>query len=212
MNFVLTPAGPGGAPMSKEDVEFRKVFQEGINALNANNYDEALTKFQGLATQRPDCFQCQLAVGEAFMGKKDYPNSEVAFNKAKEMKPDAPEPYRGLRNLYNDQKQFDKAAEMAAEANKRGGGTRRSRWRGQRRRPVQPGGNVLERRQVRRGADVAGAGAAGRSEPRRGALSVGHGGREPGASWPRRWRTSRSTSNWRPPARTPPRQRPWWTP
>ena len=121
MNFVLTPAGPGGAPMSKEDVEFRKQFQDGVTALNANNFDQALTVFTALATQRPDCFQCQLALAEAQMGKKDYATAEATFNKAKEMKPDAPEPYRGLRNLYNEQKQFDKAAEMAAEANKRGG-------------------------------------------------------------------------------------------
>ena len=121
MNFVLAPAGPGGAPMSKEDVEFRKLFQEGIDAMNANNWDVALAKFTETATQRPDCFQCQLALGETYAGKEDWANAEGAFNKAKEMKPDAPEPYRGLRNMYNAQKNFDKAAEMAAEANKRGG-------------------------------------------------------------------------------------------
>jgi cytochrome c-type biogenesis protein CcmH/NrfG len=121
VNFVLSPAGPGGAPMSKEDAEFRKTFQDGITALNASNWDDALAKFQATVTQRPDCFQCQLAIGEAYMGKADYPNAEAAFNKAKELKPDAPEPYRGLRNLYNNQKNFEKAAEMAAEANKRAG-------------------------------------------------------------------------------------------
>jgi tetratricopeptide (TPR) repeat protein len=121
MNFVLAPAGPGGAPLSKEDVEFRKLFQEGIDAMNGNNWDVALAKFQETVTKRPDCFQCQLAVGEAYAGKEDWTNAEAAFNKAKEMKPEAPEPYRGLRNMYNSQKNFDKAAEMAAEANKRGG-------------------------------------------------------------------------------------------
>jgi tetratricopeptide (TPR) repeat protein len=122
LNFVLAPAGPGGAPMSKEDVAFRKLFQEGVDALNGNKWDDALVKFQETVTQRPDCFQCHLAVGEAYLGKEDFTNAEAAFNKAKELKPDAPEPYRGLRNLYNSQKNFDKAAEMAAEANKRGGG------------------------------------------------------------------------------------------
>jgi tetratricopeptide (TPR) repeat protein len=123
LNFVLAPAGPGGAPMSKEDVAFRKLFQEGVDLLNTSKYDEALAKFQETVTQRPDCFQCHLAVGEAYLGKEDFTNAETSFNKAKELKPDAPEPYRGLRNLYNSQKQFDKAAEMAAEANKRGGAT-----------------------------------------------------------------------------------------
>ena len=102
LNFVLAPAGPGGAPMSKEDVEFRKTFQEGIDAMNANNWDVALAKFSETATARPDCFQCQLAHRRvATRARKTGRNAEASFNKAKEMKPDAPEPYRGLRNMYN---------------------------------------------------------------------------------------------------------------
>ena len=121
VNFVITPAGPGGAPMSKEDVEFRKVFQEGVTALNANNFDEALAKFQSTATLRADCFQCHLGIGEAYRGKEDWANAEAMFKKAAELKPDAPEPYRALRDMYNTQKKFDEAAKMAEEANKRGG-------------------------------------------------------------------------------------------
>lgn len=122
VNFVLTPAGPGGAPMTKEDVEFRKLFQEGVSALTANDYDGALAKFQQTVTQRSDCFQCHLGLGEAYRGKNDYANAEAEFKKAAEMKPDAPEPYRAMRDMYNMQKKFDEAAKMAEEANKRGGG------------------------------------------------------------------------------------------
>jgi Flp pilus assembly protein TadD len=121
VNFVITPAGPGGAPMSKEDVEFRKVFQEGVAALTANNFDEALAKFQNTSTLRADCFQCYLGLGEAYRGKEDWANAEASFKKAAELKPDAAEPYRGLRDLYNTQKKFDQAAAMAEEANKRSG-------------------------------------------------------------------------------------------
>ncbi len=123
VNFVLAPAGPGGAPMSKEDVEFRKIFQEGVTALQANDYDTALARFQQTATTRADCFQCHLGVGEAYRGKGDFANAEAEFKKAAELKPDAPEPYRALRDMYNTQKKFDEAAAMAEEANKRGGGT-----------------------------------------------------------------------------------------
>ncbi len=123
VNFVLSPAGPGGAPMSKEDVEFRKVFQEGVTALNANDFDTALAKFQETTTTRADCFQCYLGVGEAYRGKNDFTNAETNFRKAAELKPDAPEPYRALRDMYNAMKKFDEAAAMAEEANKRGGAT-----------------------------------------------------------------------------------------
>lgn len=123
VNFVLSPAGPGGAPMSKEDVEFRKLFQEGVAALTSNDFDTALAKFQQTVATRADCFQCHLGLGEAYRGKDDFANAEAEFKKAAEMKPDAPEPYRALRDMYNGQKKFDEAAAMAEEANKRGGGT-----------------------------------------------------------------------------------------
>jgi tetratricopeptide (TPR) repeat protein len=121
VNFVITPTGPTGAPMSKEDVEFRKVFQEGVAALTANNFDEALAKFQNTATLRADCFQCYLGLGEAYRGKEDWTNAEANFKKAAELKPDAAEPYRAMRDMYNVQKKFDLAAQMAEEANKRSG-------------------------------------------------------------------------------------------
>jgi tetratricopeptide (TPR) repeat protein len=108
--------------MSKEDVEFRKIFQEGVTALTANDFDTALAKFQQTVTTRSDCFQCHLGLGEAYRGKNDFANAEAEFRKAAEMKPDAPEPYRALRDMYNTQKKFDEAAAMAEEANKRGGG------------------------------------------------------------------------------------------
>lgn len=119
VNFQLAPTAPGGGQMSKEDVELRKLTTDGIAALNSQQWDAALPLFQQALTMRPDCFPCQLGVGESYRGKADYENAEVAMKKAMEMKPDAPEPYRVLRDIYNNQKKFDDAANMAAEAAKR---------------------------------------------------------------------------------------------
>ncbi len=125
VNFQLAPAAPGGGQMSKEDVELRALTTDGIAALNAQEWDKALPLFQKALTLRPDCFPCQLGVGESYRGKGDYENAEASMKKAMEMKPDAPEPYRVLRDIYNNQKKFDEAANMAAEATKRtpAGGT-----------------------------------------------------------------------------------------
>lgn len=119
VNFQLAPTAPGGGQMSKEDVELRKLTTDGITALNSQQWDAALPLFQQALVMRPDCFPCQLGVGESYRGKGDYENAEVAMKKAMEMKPDAPEPYRVLRDIYNNQKKFDDAANMAAEAAKR---------------------------------------------------------------------------------------------
>lgn len=119
VNFQLAPTAPGGGQMSKEDVELRKLTTDGITALNSQQWDAALPLFQQALVMRPDCFPCQLGVGESYRGKGDYENAEIAMKKAMEMKPDAPEPYRVLRDIYNNQKKFDDAANMAAEAAKR---------------------------------------------------------------------------------------------
>ena len=51
------------------------------------------------------------------------PKAEEAFLAASALKPESPEPFNQLANLYNANKQYDRAAQMAAEASKRSGGT-----------------------------------------------------------------------------------------
>ena len=170
VNFQLAPAAPGGGQMSKEDVELRKLTTDGIAALNAQEWDKALPLFQQALVMRPDCFPCQLGVGESYRGKNDYENAEIAMKKAMEMKPDAPEPYRVLRDIYNNQKKFDEAANDGRRGDEAHAGRHGWRRGRQRRRPVQPGGDLLERQQVRRSQDRTEPGPRGRPEPRRGAF------------------------------------------
>jgi Flp pilus assembly protein TadD len=116
----------GKAPASKEDTAKRdamsKAFDEGVAFTQAGKLDEAIAKFTEAKASNPDCFACHFNIGLAYAGKKDVAKAEEAFLAASALKPESPEPYNQLANLYNANKQFDKAAQMAAEASKRSGG------------------------------------------------------------------------------------------
>jgi tetratricopeptide (TPR) repeat protein len=125
VKFQLSPTAPTGAPMSKEEVLYRKLFDEGVAASSAGQHDVAIEKFTEALGIFADCYACQYNIGGSYAQKQDWANAEAAFKKAIEMKPDSPEPYNALANIYNTQKKFDLAAEMTQEATKRaaGGGT-----------------------------------------------------------------------------------------
>jgi tetratricopeptide (TPR) repeat protein len=123
VNFVLKPGGAGGA-MTKEEAEKRV---EGIKAKfaqaaglgNEGKFDEAIALYNEVIADVPQCQECYLNIGAINTRKKDWPAAEAAYKKAIEVKPDAPEPYNGLANVYNAQQKFKEASEMSAEAGKR---------------------------------------------------------------------------------------------
>ena len=127
VNFTLT--AQGAAPMSKEEAAqleaFKKAFEAGVAANTAGNYDEAVARFTEAVGMRADCFACYYNLGGAHAQKQEYEKSEAAFKKAIELKPDSPDGYNALANLYNAQKRFEDAAKMTEEATKRAaaGGT-----------------------------------------------------------------------------------------
>jgi tetratricopeptide (TPR) repeat protein len=126
IDLTLAKAGQGGAPVSKEEAAKRdamsKAFDEGVALSQAGKLDEAIAKFMEAKAGQPDCFACQFNIGLAYAVKKDVAKAEEAFLAASALKPDSPEPFNQLANLYNSERKFDKAAEMAAEASKRSGG------------------------------------------------------------------------------------------
>jgi tetratricopeptide (TPR) repeat protein len=119
-------AGAGGPAMSKEEAAkldtMQKAFDEGIKLTQAGKLDEAIAKFMEAKAINPDCFACQFNIGLSYAAKKDVPKAEEAFLAASALKPESPEPFNQMANLYNASKQYDKAAQMAAEASKRSAG------------------------------------------------------------------------------------------
>jgi tetratricopeptide (TPR) repeat protein len=127
IDLTLAKAGAGGGPaMSKEEAAkletMQKAFDEGIKLTQAGKLDEAIAKFTEAKAINPDCFACQFNIGLSYAAKKDIPKAEEAFLAASALKPEAPEPFNQMANMYNANKQYDKAAQMAAEASKRSGG------------------------------------------------------------------------------------------
>jgi tetratricopeptide (TPR) repeat protein len=128
IDLTLAKAGAGGGgTMSKEEAAkqeaMQKAFNEGIAATQAGKLDEAIAKFSEAKAVNPDCYACQFNIGLSYAAKKDVPKAEEAFLAASALKPESPEPFNQMANMYNAAKQFDKAAQMAAEASKRSGGT-----------------------------------------------------------------------------------------
>src|SRR5262245_19615357 len=115
-----------GQAMSKEDAAkqdaMSKAFSEGVALTQAGKLDEAIAKFTEAKAAQPDCYACQFNIGLAYAAKKDVPKAEEAFLASSALKPESPDPFNQLANLYNGERKFDKAAEMAAEAAKRSGG------------------------------------------------------------------------------------------
>ena len=129
IDLTLAKAGAGGAggpAMSKEEAAkldaMQKAFDEGIALTQAGKLDEAIAKFSAAKAINPDCFACQFNIGLSYAAKKDVPKAEEAFLAASALKPESPEPFNQMANLYNASKQYDKAAQMAAEASKRSAG------------------------------------------------------------------------------------------
>jgi tetratricopeptide (TPR) repeat protein len=132
VNFTLKP----GSSADMSDAERKKVearnaairgaFDEGVKLGNEGKYDEAIAKFNEVATALPKCTECYANIGEFYARKKDYDQAEAAYKKAIEISPSFVPAYSGLATLYNQQKKFKDAQEMSALATKyatAGGGT-----------------------------------------------------------------------------------------
>ena len=64
-----------------------QIYQEGLDAFNASNYDEAAVKFTSVQTKYPEhklAGNAQYWLGESYYGKKDYAKAAVAFAKGYE--------------------------------------------------------------------------------------------------------------------------------
>jgi tetratricopeptide (TPR) repeat protein len=125
-DVVIVIGAGGGGGSSKEvaakNAELKKVFDEGIAASKANDYDGAITAFTRAAEINPNCSDCQYNLGFSYSQKKDYDKSEAAYKKAIELRPDYAEAYNGLATIYNAQRKFDLAAEASKKGMEVGGG------------------------------------------------------------------------------------------
>lgn len=83
----------GGAISKGEDLpevktkSAEQIYQEGLDAINSGNNDEAADRFTAVLTKFPDhklAANAQYWLGESYYGKKDYAKAAVAFAKGYE--------------------------------------------------------------------------------------------------------------------------------
>lgn len=121
VNLKLSHAGPSAEAVAKA-AALQKVFDDGVAASKAGNYDESIAKFNEAIGIAPNCADCYYNIGFAHMQKKEWDEAEASFKKAIEIKADYCEAWSGLANLYNAGKKLDQALEASGKATQCSGG------------------------------------------------------------------------------------------
>jgi Flp pilus assembly protein TadD len=118
-------AAPAASSLSNEEIKKRNekaakvqtLLKEANAAIEAKNYDEALSKLNSLAQEvEGGCPACYGRIGDIHLLKNEADAAEKAYLKAIELDPKDAVPYSALANLYNSQKKFDEATKMSAKA------------------------------------------------------------------------------------------------
>jgi tetratricopeptide (TPR) repeat protein len=129
LNFTISKAAAAAAASAEMTAEEKAAAAKvqaaagaAIAAMNAKNYDEAITQFNAVVAIRPTCQECYLNLGTAHSAKQEFGEAEAAFKKAIELNPNSVDAYTGLTSIYNAQKKFDLAAEASAKAAQLAGG------------------------------------------------------------------------------------------
>jgi len=117
----LVPAGVNPAAASSPEALARSAalqtaFSAGVAANAAQNYEEAIAKFNEAIGISDVCSECYYNLGVVYSQQKKYDEAETAYKKAIEIKADYADAYNGLANVYNAQRKFDDAAAASSKA------------------------------------------------------------------------------------------------
>jgi tetratricopeptide (TPR) repeat protein len=116
LSFNLSPTSGLSPEEAKAQAEIQALAEGAIAAMKSGNTDEAIRQFTEITQKVPTCADCFYNLGVAYTQKQQYAEAEAAFKRVAELRPDSPDAFTGLANLYNAQKRFDLAAEASAKA------------------------------------------------------------------------------------------------
>jgi tetratricopeptide (TPR) repeat protein len=127
MDLSLKPqAGQPNPEQAERDAKLRGLFEAGVTAVQAGNYDDAIAKFTEATTMLPTCHVCYYNIGAAYAKKAQAAQGDAAtelwakteenYKKSVELKPDYSDGWAALAALYNQQKKFDLAAQASEKA------------------------------------------------------------------------------------------------
>jgi tetratricopeptide (TPR) repeat protein len=121
LDMQLAPAGPS-KEQAEQNVKVQAIFEEGVAANQAGNFEVAIAKFTEAASLVPNCHVCYFNIGASYArqaGSGDetlLTKAEENYKRAVEIKPDYAEGWNALAAVYNQQKRFDLAAEAGDKA------------------------------------------------------------------------------------------------
>ena len=121
INFTLTKgasAAPSG-PLAGVNAEQMKAIQADLAtaeaAMNAGNFDAALTQYQGIKTKVPTLTAINLAIGQVYRRKKDYDSAIKAYQEMLTADPNNEKAQSELGMTYMEKGDY-KAAEASLDA------------------------------------------------------------------------------------------------
>jgi Tfp pilus assembly protein PilF len=117
-SIVAAPTGGKDAAAAKAAQALQALAKTGSDALAAGDNDAAIAVYTDVVGKAPTCGDCYFNLGVAHMNKKQWAESEAAFKKSIEIKPDQANAHTQLASVYNQQRKFDLAAEESALASK----------------------------------------------------------------------------------------------
>lgn len=115
VEIQLAPPAPNEEQQKKMGA-LKQVFEAGVVATRAGQYDEAIAKFEEAIVILPNCPDCYYNIGFAAMRKKDFDKAAAAFEKAAELRPGHADTWSALADVYNQQGKADKALEASNKA------------------------------------------------------------------------------------------------
>lgn len=121
IEMTLQKAGPS-KEQQEQNAALQKLFDDGVAASRAGDYDTSIAKFTEALKSAPQCQDCYYNIGFAHAQKKEWEKAEAAYKKAVEIKPDYAAAWNGLANAYNAQNKLDLALEASNKAAESGGG------------------------------------------------------------------------------------------
>lgn len=106
--------GSGGAADS--GAELQALFQKGFQATQAGKLDEAEAAYKEVLAKDATLPAVHYNLGVLYSLKKDWPNAEVAYAKALELKPGYSEATSGLARVFHESGQPEKAVALMSQA------------------------------------------------------------------------------------------------
>ena len=113
------PAGMSAdevARRNKKQAELKGLFDKANAAIDAGNFDEAITNLEAMVKELDTCAPCYARIGDVYVKKNDLDNAEKSYLKAVELDPKLGGAYSALASIYNQQKKLDEASKMSAKA------------------------------------------------------------------------------------------------